>query len=266
MLHLDRLLALDDARQDAGVPQIRAAAVLAACGLACYKGDYARTAELARQGIQAYAVIGDHPGLSQVYRFLGEAELAVGDHVAAEPHFEHQLAEACRSGDVAGQADAYNMLSQAARYRGDFHRASALLRQAMKLFRAVGDPDGVGVVLSGLAEVARDAGRPVPARRLFRAAVRWHAALGNKRHLAFELDGLAAVAALEGDGRQALVYLGAAQALHGETGEPTLPVEQGILDRMLASAVAPLSARDRQAALAQGRSQPLTEIIADVLR
>jgi predicted ATPase/DNA-binding XRE family transcriptional regulator len=265
VLHLDRLLALDHARQHAGAPQIRAAAVLAACGLACYKGDYAKTAELARQGIQAYGLIGDHPGLSQVYRFLGEAELAVGDHAAAEPHFERQLAEACRSGDISGQADAYNMLSQVARYRGEFRRANALLWQAMKLFRTTADPGGIGVVLSSLAEVARDAGRPASARRLFRAAVRRHAALGDKRHLAFELDGLAAVAAMDGDGEQALVYLGAAQALHGETGEPRLPVEQAILDRILAPAVAPLSAQDRQAALARGRSQPLTAIIADAL-
>ena len=47
VLQLDRLLALDDAQQRPTPPQVRASAVLAACALACFKGDYARAAELA---------------------------------------------------------------------------------------------------------------------------------------------------------------------------------------------------------------------------
>jgi len=166
---------------------------------------------------------------------------------------------------VSRQAQAYNMLGQTARLQGEFRRASSLLWQALKLFRAAGEPDGVSVILSSLGEVARDAGRPGQARRLFGAALRRHAAVWNKRHMAYELEGFAAAAGLEHAGRQALVYLGAAQVLREETGGPLPPIEQAILDRILGSAVAALSARERQEALSRGRNQPLPTTIAQAL-
>ena len=265
VLQLDRLLALDDAQQRPTPPQVRASAVLAACALACFKGDYARAAELARDGIELCAPLGDHQGLALAHRFLGEVALGVGDHAAAEPHFERELAEAVQADDVSWQAHAYNMLGQTARLQGEFRRASFLLWRALKLFRAAGEPDGVNVILSSLGEVARDAGRPVQARRLFGAALRRHAAVWNKRHMAYELEGFAAAAGLEQAGRQALVYLGAAQVLREETGGPLPPVEQAILDRILGPAVAALSVRERQEALSRGRNQPLPTTIAQAL-
>lgn len=123
----------------------------------------------------------------------------------------------------------------------------------------------MGVALSSLGEVARDAGRPVQARRLYGMALRRHAALGNKRHMAYEFEGLAAAAGLEHAGRQALVYLGAAQALRDETGGPLPPAEQAILDRLLAPALAPLSAAEHDRAVSLGRHQPLAATIAQAL-
>jgi hypothetical protein len=157
------------------------------------------------------------------------------------------------------------MLGEVARHRGDFRRARLLLWSALKVMRQAGDPGGVGVILSSLGEVARDAGQPRRAWRLFGAALRRHAALGDKRHMAYELEGLASAAGLEQEGRQALLYLGAAQVLREETGGPLPPFEQAIVDRILAPAVAPLSARDRQDALDQGRNQPLSATITQAL-
>ena len=98
------------------------------------------------------------------------------------------------------------------------------------------------MILSSLGEVARDAGQPHQAWRLYGAALRRHSALGDKRHMAYELEGLASAAGMERPGRQALVYVGAAQVLREETGGPLPPAEQAILDRILAPALASLSA------------------------
>jgi len=154
VLQLDRLLARDDARQRAIDAAVRASAVLAACALACFQGNYARTTDLACHGNELCAARGDHRGLALAYRFLGEAALAVGADDEAEQHFECQLADASRAGDMIGQASAYNMLGQTARHRGEFRRARSLFWQALKLFREAGDPDGVSVMLSSLGEVA----------------------------------------------------------------------------------------------------------------
>jgi non-specific serine/threonine protein kinase len=265
VLQLDRLLACDDMRQRVTAARVRASAVLAACTLACFQGDYARTAELAWHGIELCTPLDDHQGLARAYRFLGETALARGDHATAEPHFERQRAEASLVGEVSWLADAYNMLGQPARYRGQFGHAQQLLWQSVRFAQAANDPSLVGVVLCSLGEVARDAGRPVQARRLYRAALRRHAALGNKRHMAYEFEGLAAAAGLEHAGLPALTYLGAAQALRDETGGPLPPAEQVILDRILTPALVPLSAAERRAALSHGRNQPLATTIAQAL-
>ena len=265
VLQLDRLLACDDMQQRVTAPEIRVAAVLAACTLACFQGDYPRTAELARHGIELCAPLGDHQGLARAHRFLGETALALGDHATAEPHFERQRAEASLVGEMYGLADAYNMLGQPARYRGQFGRAQQLLWQSVRFAQAANDPSMVGVVLCSLGEVARDARRPVQARRLYRAALRRHSAMGNKRHMAYEFEGLAAAAGLEQAGRTALTYLGASQALRDETGGPLPPAEQAILDRILAPALVPLSVTERREALARGRNQPLASTVAQAL-
>ena len=266
VLQLDQLLARDDARQRPSDAAVRASAVLAACALACFQGNYARTEALARHGIELCAPLGDHRGLARAHRFLGEAAIAVSDDDVAEPHFERELAEASQGGDVLGQAAAYNMLGQTARHRGEFRRARSLFWQALKLFREAGDPDGVSAILSSLGELGRDAGQPAQAWRFFSAALRRHAALGNKRQMAYELEGLAAAAGLGQSGRQALMYLGAAQVLREQTGGPLPPAEKAILDRILAPALAPLSARERQDAISQGRHQPLAATIAHALQ
>ena len=266
MLQLDRLLARDDAQQRPSDPAVRASAVLAACALACFQGDYARTATLARHGIELCAPLSDHCGLARAYRFLGEAALAVGDDDEAEPNFERELAEAALAGDMLDLAAAYNMLGQAARHRGEVRRATSLIWQALKLFREADDPNGVSTMLSSLGELARDAGQPLRTWRLFGAALRRHAALGNKRHMAYELEGLAAAAAMGQAGQQALMYVGAAQVLREETGGPLPPAERAILDRILAPALAPLSVRERQGAISRGRNQPLPSTIEHALR
>jgi predicted ATPase len=266
VLQMDRLLALDDARHRSSAPQIRASAMLAACTLAYMQGNYPRTTQLARQAIELCTPLSDHKGLIRAHLLLGEAAIAVGDQDAARAYFDRALAQASQGGNLARQADACNMMGEVFRHRGDFRRASAWLWRSVKFSRAVGDPDRIGVALGSLGEVARDAGRPVQARRLYGAGLRRHAALGNNRLIAYHLEGFAAAAGLEHDGRQALVFLGAAQALRDQTGGPLPPAEQAILTRILAPALAPLTVRERQEALSEGRSQPLPAIINRALR
>ena len=120
-------------------------------------------------------------------------------------------------------------------------------------------------MLNSLGEVARDGGEPGQARGLFRQALRGHQQTGSKRGMAYDLEGLATVAAMTGDGRAALTYLGAAQALREQSGGPLMPVDQAILDRFLDPRLAALTQREREQALAEGRNRPLAQIIDKAL-
>lgn len=110
--------------------------------------------------------------------------------------------------------------------------------------------------------------RATPAARPGAAAVWRGAAPPNhtRRAIAHDLEGLAAVAGLQHAGRQALVYLGAAQALRNQNSGPLPPAERAILTRILDPALAPLTAWERQEALSEGRSQPLLAIITRAMR
>jgi hypothetical protein len=120
-------------------------------------------------------------------------------------------------------------------------------------------------VLSSLGEVARDAGEPDQARHLFRQALRGYRRTGSKRGMAYVLEGLATVAAMTGDGRAGLTRLGAAQALREQSAGRLMPVDQAILDRFLDPAVAALTQREREQALAEGRTRPLGQVIDEAL-
>jgi predicted ATPase len=269
-LHLERLLALDtrlaeDTGEHAAAPATRAWAVLEACAMACFRGDYPASKALAEEGLALCGPLGDLAGLAWAHRYLGEAALAAGDLATAGPHFGRQLAYAQQAGDLWTEASARNMLGQVARYQGRYAGADAELTQALRGFRAAGDPGGAASALNSLGEVARDRGQAAEALALFRQALRGHWRIGSRRGMAADLEGLATAAALDGAPRTALVYLGAAQALHQASGGLTLPVEQDLMDRLLDANLDSLSPRDRDQALAEGRTRPLDQLVAEVL-
>jgi predicted ATPase len=261
-LLLGRLLALDDARQRAADPRIRAAAVIEACALACFSIQYQAAAEYGRDGVQLCGSLGDRQGLAKAHRFLAEAAAAAGDFNLARSHCEQAITAARASGSLRDQAAARNILGQVYRYLGDLSRARPTLRQAVREFTGGSDPDGAAHALHSLGEAERDAGHTTLAGRLFTTALRSHDAHGNKRGMAFDLEGLAGIACLDGAWRQALIYLGAAQELRHQTGAQLAPVEQADLTRITQPALAAFSPRERQEILAQGRDQPLADTLA----
>ena len=87
----------------------------------------------------------------------------------------------------------------------------------------------------------------------------------SKRGLAADFEGLAGTSALTGGGRDALIYLGAAQALREESGSVLLPADQAILDRLIETGLAPITEGEREQALAEGRNRPLDQVIAQAL-
>jgi predicted ATPase len=265
-LYLRRLLARDDARHRAASPQIRAAAALDACALACFSGDYERGAELGRDCVALLEPAGDNHGLTAAHRFLGEAALAVGELGAAEDHFRQAITAAERAGSTHDRAAAVNMLGQLCRHTGDHSRSRQLTRQAVRLFRDSGDLESAAFSLHSLAETERDLGRVALAERLFAMALRQHDALGSKRGIAYDLEGLAGIACLADAGRRALAYLGAAQQLRDGLGAPLAPVERDSLDQICGPALAGIPAHEQAEALSRGRNQPLADVIASALQ
>jgi predicted ATPase len=263
-LYVEHLLALD-ARPGAATPATRAWALLEACALACLRGDYPAAADLGRQSLELCERIGDRPGLVWAHRYIGEAALADGDLGAAESCFNDQLTVARQVHDSAGEASARNMLAQVFRYQGRYNDAARYLRQALQICQAAADQDRTATIFNSLGEVARDSGELSQAWSWFRQALEEHQRAGSKRGLAADFEGLAGTSALTGGGRDALIYLGAAQALREESGSVLLPADQAILDRLIETGLAPITEGEREQTLAEGRNRPLDQVIAQAL-
>jgi len=263
-LYLDRLLALDE-RWGTATKGIRAWAVLAASFLACFRGDYPLTTTLARRAIALCEPLADRRGLARAHRLLGEAAMEQGDDRAAEQHFQRQLDLAREAGDLVWQGDAYNMLGEVARRLRRFEAATAFLKQSVTIHRSAQHAEGERYALCGLGQVACDAGDADGARHWFRESLRSEASLKLTRLVAYGLEGLAAAAALDGDGYQALVYLGAAEMVREEIGSPLPPAEGASLTRALSPALMALSEREQERARTEGRSRSVAQIIADAV-
>lgn len=261
-----RFLALDDARQHAAAPSVRAAAVLEAGSLACYSGQYWRADELSGQALELCRSLGDYRGLAQAHRQIAESAMAIGNLAQALPHCEQQIEYARRSDDTRTEADAWNMLGQLYRLLGRTAEARQALRQSVRLFREDGDLDAAAGALHSLAEAERAAGHLSLAGRLYLIALRRHAEYGHQRAIAIDLEGLAALAARTADWHQALICLGAAEALREQTGAPLPPAEQAIRGEILHQARTALTAEQHHDALTRGRDQPLAVTVTEMLR
>jgi predicted ATPase len=144
--HLDRLLAAD-AQLGAAAPRTRAAALLEAAVLACFRGDTATATARAGQSLALFQALGDPGGQSRARRYLGEAALTAGDYPAAWPHFTAQLT-------LARAATVLASLAELARDSGRAARARALYQQALRVHQHTGNTRQIAFHLEGLAGVA----------------------------------------------------------------------------------------------------------------
>ena len=135
-------------------PDARAAALLAAGGLAAHQGDDAQALALLEAGVALWRRTGDGPATAGAL-----LRLATFLQPHGEPARVHELAAealaAFRDGsDVGGTADCLRLLGASAAALGDADGGERLLRQALRLYERAHNQRGVGVALCQLGFIA----------------------------------------------------------------------------------------------------------------
>ena len=135
-------------------PDARAAALLAAGGLAAHQGDNAQALALLEAGVALWRRTGDAPATARALLRLATFLQPIG-----EPARVHELAAealaAFRDGsDVGGTADCLRLLGASTAARGDVDGGERLLRQALRLYQRAHNQRGVGVALCQLGFIA----------------------------------------------------------------------------------------------------------------
>ncbi|MCA1834304.1 MAG: hypothetical protein LC750_16540, partial [Actinobacteria bacterium] len=119
-------------------------------------------------------------------------------------------------------------------HAGDPSGAQPLLDQARTTYLAIGDEHFATRSIIYSAYAALLLGKNDHARPLFSQCLETFARLGDKGGIAEALEGLAASSAAAGDAERAAFFAGAAFGVREAISQPALPIEQKILEDILA--------------------------------
>jgi tetratricopeptide (TPR) repeat protein len=178
--------------------------------------------KLARAGIETTHDGGDRRHLADGLNTLGAIYASMGDHDAAQAHFERALAIAHQSfafpetGALIGIAAAH--LSH-----GSESQAAGYARRALDLAQKVGYQTLAGQALTLLAQIQLRLGNPVRARELANRALGNHRRTGRRLGEAQTLAVLGNVAMAVGDTSSARRDFLAARELFEDIGAPVPP-------------------------------------------
>jgi tetratricopeptide (TPR) repeat protein len=172
-------------------------------GVSFVLGDFAHSAALYREAVEAARATGTHASLIDALLGLARVETHRGAFDAAEALVTESLALARGQQDSRRTAEALWHQGELARGIGEVDRAEDLYREAMVLFTQLDLPLGVAKCHAMLAVVARMTDDLDTAVDQYGAALEIYRVHGGRRGMAHQLNGLGDVARFRGDFRLA---------------------------------------------------------------
>jgi predicted ATPase/DNA-binding SARP family transcriptional activator len=150
-------------------------------------------------------------------------------------------------------------------YEGDAVAAMTLLEEATALAREGQDRSDLARALVALGRVRCTLAQLLPASELLMEGLDLFRVLGHKLGIANALEELGALSAVQGDGVQAALRLGTAQALRERIGAPLPPVDRAAHDSLVAGCRAQVGETAFAEAWARGAARPWQEVVEEVL-
>jgi predicted ATPase/class 3 adenylate cyclase len=278
---VERLLAASGA----GPSRARAAAHLAAGGLAFWQADYDPTADHYQRALAMYEGLGDKPGIAEATYDLAFVPVMISDepfdrgfagrpaHLIAMGRLEEALRLFEELGDLGGVAKTKGNMALFIAGSGDMkagsgemNRALLLLEEAIAAYRELGDMFHLADALTGLAQGHLIEGRHAEARQAVVEAIALFADADNKAGIGLGLETLSFVEAGEGRQVRALRLLAKAEEIRAtKEGDAKYPVPASVFYPEMdvpgdARAAIGDDAAERE--LAAGRSMSLAEAVA----
>lgn len=266
---VQQLCALAEVRLRAAEPSasdLRAAyawGLVRAGSLIVYLGDYERAAESLRRGLAAEEMLVPRdPELRvRALNMLGLTAQMCNNLVDAERSFEEALQAARAAGLEALTANAINNLGDIAYYKQDFERALTNYRAYLAQSEHVGDHAGGVVGRQNVGRTLIRQGHYDEADLFLRQSLAGAQLLRDPRRIAEGLEGLAGLAGVRGEAEHAALLLGAATRLRESLGTPQPAPERADTGALVAAAQDRLGEAAWSAALAEGGTRALDEVI-----
>jgi len=280
----------------------RASCQTALAEVARKQGRFDEAFLLLDRAAKGFEGLGDEAGVGKVLHLTGTVAAQRGDYPKALTNYEASLAIRERLDDKASMGSLLSNLGVIAEYQGDyagsraFHERALALRtdigdrwaiavsmtnlgmiavlqkrfdeardwfqRSMLLNREVGDTWMVAICHNNLGNATRGLGEFDEAREHYADSLRAYRDYDDRWAMAFLLEDIGVLAALSGDAPTAFELMGAADALREAIGTPRAPTLEQELESELDAAATDLSADERSALRARGRSLDLAAGVA----
>ncbi len=206
---VERLVATDDAGQDAVVLEARARALIGGGWLAHALDDFQLAGAYFEQGVALRSLLGHEEGVTDLLAHSAMAARAAGDYARATALLEDSLARCRAKGDRTsigrgGLGLSLAWLALVLCEQGDDARAVELWEECRALHRELGDLRGIAIATLGLSDVARYRGEAGQVRLLAEDALALFREQGEQWAIGFALNNLATAALGEGETDRAL--------------------------------------------------------------
>jgi predicted ATPase len=247
-----------------GKPALHAAALAGTATFSVRLGAFEEAKALFERALALYRELDDLDEISRCIAELGGVAVAERDLERAAQLYTESISIFEQTGNKIRLAVALANLAAIAAESGDPAAAAEHGRRAIALQRENGDADGLGVSLANLARVHLGRGEVADARVTLAESMEIAKRLGYQLLLAYTLGAAAELAAREGRPAGAARLIGASAALFEAISMPMPDVEKDEQGRTLA-AIRPVLGDEAEELIAQGRSTPLDEMVAEAL-
>ena len=264
LLHLGLQVTLEALRRagPGAAPPDRAQGLFNAGQIRYFMGHHAKARYCLEQSLGIARELGQGP-VATVLQPLGMAALAEGDFEKARACFQEAV-DLCRArGDKHSLAGALNALAMFHRVAGSPERSRALYEDVVRLACDCGDDEVQAIGLLNLAMVSLDEGAPRECRKLLEEALRIATRVRSAPASQGALDVCAALASIQGDGRHAATFFGAAQAQADRSAVRRDAADAKFLEPKMARVREALGAGAFRAAQDEGRKWDLQQALRE---
>lgn len=224
--------------------------------------DYAQSIADLSESISLLRTVDDPDALLFALHFQGELELLHENYTAAEAIFTESLALARKSGAQRDSANALVLLSKVKSQQGHMPAALSYAQEGLQVARQIGDKNRVMAAGWQLGHVQRALGNSAAALTCYDETLALCLSLGNQSFALECVLGCGAIAAQQGQHRQAVPLLAAAQRLLDSLHPYLKAVERPELTQWVAATRAALGESAFDAAWAAGRAWSFPESVA----
>ena len=225
--------------------------------------DMERSKSFAREAVELYRELGDVERVAGYLSKLAEKTIWEGDFSSQVASWleEAQMIYA-QLGDKSGKAFTLDLFGRLAFWQANYEQARTFIKESAVLHKQMGSLNMELWSHAHLAYVVLRQGEVIQAQSLFKKVIHYFQKTNNVIGIAFVIEGLASLYANQSQSERAVRLFAWADAMREKLGDRRPPVEQGSVDKDLATIRSQLPEKEFDDFSEKGRTMTVEQAVA----